>query len=275
MAMADDKQVAREREARESFSPHASEFVDAAAIKRLLLEFRQRLAAAAADMLPSASAESRALLVENFDRGRRGFGRIFHAALFFYQKVRAFLPSELQESLHDPLSKIVPFPFYVLPYKAKHAMHRSLTSLVRGVPKQRSPSSSPARTASANTRSSSPAPARAPAIPAKEDAGTREEWFRKRISELEERLPLASTSKVEVPHFIAHLLHCRALANSGVEDADIEDEAHLRDRFDVLLADAFTVYMSAWRTAGSNTTATTTTQSRPGTTTQVFSRSRR
>merc|ERR1712178_418949 len=139
MFIADDHRVARECQAREQAAPTSvSEFNDltVATLRRLLLEFRLRLVAAVSDMSPSASAESRALLVENLDRGRRSFGRIFHAALFLYQKVRAFVPSELQESLHDPLSKIAPFPFYVLPYKAQHALQHGLAALVHGVPKR-------------------------------------------------------------------------------------------------------------------------------------------
>jgi len=242
MVIADERKIARECTARSQGDAEAldSEIQEptAAALKQLLLEFRQRLVSALADMLPSKSAESRALLVDTLDRCRRCFGRIFHAALFLYQKVRAFVPTELLESVHDPLSKLVPFPFYVLPYKAQHALQRGLSALAHGVPSRaRSRSSSPSRTGAPN----------------KGDAETREEWFNKRIFELEERLPLASSSKVDVPHFLARLLNCRAMAHIGAADArDVDDEAPLRDRFDVLLADAFTVYMSAWRSAGSS-----------------------
>jgi len=240
MVIADERKIAKECNARSQGAAEALETEitepTVAALKQLLLEFRQRLVAALADMLPSKSVESRALLVDTLDRGRCCFGRIFHASLFLYQKVRALVPTELLESVHDPLSKLVPFPFYVLPYKAQHALQRGLSALAHGVPtKARSRSSSPARAGTPN----------------KGDAETREEWFNKRIFELEERLPLASSNKVEVPHFLARLLNCRAMAHVGAADArDLDDEAPLRDRFDVLLADAFTVYMSAWRTAG-------------------------
>merc|ERR1719498_1701344 len=140
MSIADDRQHLEQILA-SSKASLSSQSVDPGALKRLLLEFRQRLVAALRDMLPSTSAESRTLLVDNMDRGRRSFGRVFHAALFLYQKLRALVPTELHESLHDPLSPIIPFPFYVLPYKAQHAF-RSLTALSRGAPK-RTRSSSP------------------------------------------------------------------------------------------------------------------------------------
>jgi len=250
MAVADDHRIARQCEAREQVSPQlpAMELdeLTMATLKRLLLEFRLRLVAAVSDMSPSSSAESYALLVENLDRGRRCFGRIFHAALFLYQKLRALVPSELQESLHDPLSKLVPFPFYVLPYKAQHAFRSGLVASSHGIPLK-------ARSASPSQRGK----LRKVAAPSHSGTETREEWFRKRISELEEHLPLASSSKVEVPHFLSRLLQCRALAMQGSVGEEEDDlEAPMRDRFDVLLADALTIYMSAWRTAGSTGGAT-------------------
>lgn len=50
--------------------------------------------------------------------GRGAFGRLLHASLFLYQKLRTLVPTELEVTMKDPLSKLVPVPFYVLPYKA-------------------------------------------------------------------------------------------------------------------------------------------------------------
>ncbi|CAE7332813.1 RAB26 [Symbiodinium natans] len=43
----------------------------------------------------------------------------WHASLFLYQKLRTLVPSELEETMRDPVSRLVPVPFYVLPYKAR------------------------------------------------------------------------------------------------------------------------------------------------------------
>jgi len=267
MVVADDHRIAREREAREKVNPQLAtselDELTMATLKQLLLEFRLRLVAAVSDMSPSSSPESRALLVENLDRGRRCFGRIFHAALFLYQKLRAFVPTELHESLHDPLSKLVPFPFYVLPYKAQHALKRGLSALSHGTPGQ-TRSASPSRGGKPGNQARSASPSRGGkpgkvAAPCHGGTETREEWFGKRIAELEEHLPLASSSRVEVPHFLSRLLQCRALATQGGGDEDDDEEAPMRDRFDVLLADALTIYMSAWRTSGTPESAAQTT----------------
>merc|ERR1712066_506392 len=153
---------------------------------------------------------------------------------FLYQKVRAYVPSELQDSLKDPLSKLVPLPFYVLPYKAHHAMQRGLTAI-----------ESPRQSQKPSTRKGSIA------APPPMSSDMREDWFREKISDLEEMLPLASSSSVAVPHFLAHLMQCRDLTlRAGMDEELFLKEAPLRDRFDVLIADAVTVYMSAWRITG-------------------------
>eukprot|EP00427_Karlodinium_veneficum_P010565 CAMPEP_0169086444 /NCGR_PEP_ID=MMETSP1015-20121227/13702_1 /TAXON_ID=342587 /ORGANISM="Karlodinium micrum, Strain CCMP2283" /LENGTH=940 /DNA_ID=CAMNT_0009146609 /DNA_START=79 /DNA_END=2897 /DNA_ORIENTATION=- len=230
----DEYRIARECEARQqslgdTFTPEAVELT-AGALKRLLLEFRQRLAAAIEDMIESDARDSRTIVAESMEAGRRCFGRIFHAAMFLYQKARAFLPSELRETLKDPLSKVVPYPFYVLPYKAQHAMRRGLAAIA---PSGRSPARSKTQL-----------------VPPGQDPDLRAEWLRRRIADLEEQLPLEANSPVAVPHFLAHLLKCRGLAANRVLSAEEhQKEATLRDRLDVLLADAVTVYMSAWRTS--------------------------
>merc|ERR1740138_735391 len=68
------------------------------------------------------AAPRREVLAQALGSGRHGFGRFFHAALFLYQKLRTLVPSELFETMQDPLSKFVPVPFYVLPYKVQHAL---------------------------------------------------------------------------------------------------------------------------------------------------------
>jgi len=219
----------------------------AESLKRLVLEFRHRVAASIAELLPSSSmdlVESRTVLAAAFDRGRRSFGRLLNASLFLYQKLRALLPSELEEPLQDPLSRMVPVPFYVLPYKAQFAMRRGASRIAAG--RQESMGKEKQQ------------PGFRPAPSKGEGHGAFHAWLLARIEELEERLPLNATSSFAVPNFVALLLRVRneAAAVSPQTCTDLKaapheglraELVHMQDRLDVLLTDACTVYMSGWR----------------------------
>jgi len=97
-----------------------------------------------------------------------------------------------------------------------------------------------------------------PASSKEEGHGALHTWLEARIEELEERLPLNASSSFAVPDFVALLLRVRdeAAAVSPQACTDLTaapheglraELAHMQDRLDVLLADAFTVYMSGWR----------------------------
>jgi len=207
-------------------------------LKRLVLEFRHRIAAALSEMMTGAPERARTLLMENLADGRKSLGRLLHAALFLYQKLRTLVPSELQESLQDPLSKLVPMPFYVLPYKAQLALKHGAAAIVRGGCRCRR-SRSPLRMFSLHA-------------PEAEDKETRPVWLEALVLDLEERLPLASSSQTEVPSFIAHALLARMqVASTGnacyAEGTVPAQDMQIRDRLDVLVVDALTVFMSAWR----------------------------
>lgn len=249
LAVADELHLATQCKAREQglASVLTARFPEptAASLKRLLLEFRHRVAAGLAEVLPADPVdpvEACMVLAGTLERGRRSFGRVLHAALFLYQKLRTLVPSELQEPLADPLSRLVPVPFYVLPYKAQHAMRRGAARIVQGC----------RRDARSGTL---PMPAPRPGAPGQERQSF-QAWLAARVEELEERLPLNASSPVEVPNFLAQLLWVRAQAAAGATGGQgaavhggprIGQEAHLQDCLDVLLADALTVYMSAWR----------------------------
>jgi len=219
----------------------------AESLKRLILEFRHRVAASIAELLPSSSmdlVESRTVLAGVFDRGRRSFGRLLNASLFLYQKLRALLPSELEEPLQDPLSRLVPVPFYVLPYKAQFAMRQGAIRLTAG--------------RRGGMGKEKQQPLLRPAPPKEEGHGAFNTWLLARIEELEERLPLNASSSFAVPNFVALLLRVRDEAaavspqtctdrKAAPHDGLSAESVHMQDRLDVLLADAFTVYMSGWR----------------------------
>lgn len=218
-ALASDLQVQREsRDKAQDLQVGQENAEVVTSLKRLVLEFRHRMAAALVDLAPS-SDDALPMLVGALDRGRRSFGRFLHAALFLYQKLRALVPSELLEPLQDPLCKLVPLPFYVLPYKVQHALKHGLAAAVRGT--------------------------RPVAVPS-----TRSD--EEQLSLFEERLPLAAGSSIEVPTFLLSILRFRAqLASKANKDAPVAPDPSsgtpLRDRVDVLIVDALTVYMSAWR----------------------------
>uniref|UniRef100_A0A7S4RST6 Uncharacterized protein n=1 Tax=Alexandrium monilatum TaxID=311494 RepID=A0A7S4RST6_9DINO len=276
LAVADELRLATECRAREhglrdSLTVRFTQ-PTAAALKRLVLEFRHRVAAGVAELLPAEPlepTEARAMLAGALERGRSGFGRALHAALFLYQKLRALVPSELQEPLEDPLSRLVPVPFYVLPYKAKHALQRGVTRVVRG-----------GRRGSAGAGGGVPAPPSAAPPGANPNARSHAQrafqvWLAARVEDLEERLPLNASSPVEIPNFMTLLLKIRAeaisrgganasaamrssaAATAADEGAPLRAprgggehqgaEAEFHDRLDTLLTDALTVYMSAWR----------------------------
>ncbi|CAL1148760.1 unnamed protein product [Cladocopium goreaui] len=92
-----------------------------ASLKSFIFEFRQRVAESVSELPGAAQAahglEGSQALVKTLELGRGAFGRLLHAALFLYQKLRTLVPTELEVTMRDPLSRLVPVPFYVLPYK--------------------------------------------------------------------------------------------------------------------------------------------------------------
>jgi len=216
-------------------------------LKRLILEFRHRLSTYFMERLPAepaAEAQRAAAMVEFLDRTRRGLGRVMHAMLFLYQKLRTLVPTELHDAMEDPAGKLVPLPFYILPYKAQHALRQGAVAVVQSA-------------------YGAPRPPQCPRVPLDCPDDVRgfgdprlARWLAEHVAELEELLPLHANSAVEVPHFAARLLKVRleatrAAGREAWQGAAMPREAHLQDRLDVLLLDALTVYMSAWRSAGS------------------------
>lgn len=206
-----------------------------AALRRLVLECRHRLMASFLELVSPDPELAEARLAEALGQLRHSFGRVLHALLFLYQKMRIFLPGELAETMRDPASSMLPVPFYVLPYKGPQQLTEEL------VGRAASPGPWPPLPPEASPRQRGTCPRRLTA------------WMAQRVEELEKALPLHDAGSSEVPHFLARLLWVRghavrALGACGLPELSME-EATLHDRFDVLLADALTVYMSAWRTA--------------------------
>merc|ERR1712061_896560 len=98
---------------------------------RLVLEFRHRLSSYFMELLPADAVEAQIVMTETLERSRRGFGRVLLAALFLYQKLRTLVPTELHEAMEDPAGKLVPLPFYVLPYKSQHVLRQGAAAVVR------------------------------------------------------------------------------------------------------------------------------------------------
>mmetsp|Transcript_42867 Transcript_42867/g.100554 ORF Transcript_42867/g.100554 Transcript_42867/m.100554 type:complete len:917 (-) Transcript_42867:60-2810(-) len=208
-----------------------------ATLKDLLAEFRHRTSAFVGDLSPvHEGSEAPSTMAAALSRGRDQFGRFFHAALFLYQKLRSLVASELREQLQDPLCQLVPLPFYVLPYKLQNALRTSSAAMVRGV------------------RGSGTGGLRQ--LPGPPDAADPDAWFKTHIHRMEEHLPLSSRSPAAVPRYLCELLSFRDEVKQrqprpGTLQSDSESshplEVHWRDRTDVLLVDALTVFMSAWR----------------------------
>ncbi|CAE7746789.1 RAB34 [Symbiodinium microadriaticum] len=144
-------------------------------------------------------------------------GEAKHASLFLYQKLRTLVPSELEETMRDPVSRLVPVPFYVLPYKFRLAVHRGVGGLAQGI--------------AAPRKGSCP---------------------RAHLQELQDMMPLC-TSDGAVPNFLVRLLAVRgaeaspASSEPATEAAAAAAQSGVRDGLDQLVVDALTVYMSGWR----------------------------
>ena len=196
-----------------------------ASLKSFVFEFRQRVAESVAE-LPGASQAAYGLegseaLVKTLELGRGAFGRLLHAALFLYQKLRTLIPTELEVTMRDPLSRLVPVPFYVLPYKVppkvrlavqEVGVQRSVgglaRSLARGGPGQ----------------------------------------GRGQLEELQDLMPLCASDRTAMPSFLAQLLRIRAAAEPlDSHEAPQRSGAGYRDGLDQLVVDSLTVYMSGWR----------------------------
>ncbi|CAE8734923.1 unnamed protein product, partial [Polarella glacialis] len=240
-------------------------------LKSLIVEFRQRLAQAIAEV-PGASFASSdgpsdaglAALTATLELGRGGFGRLLHAALFLYQKLRTLVPSELEATVKDPLSRLVPVPFYVLPYKVRLALKRGASGLARG--ETEATRSSVAQRAGGGSNGVA--------------------WMKARLEDLEDRLPLSFSDPVAVPTFLARLLRVRSAASApkSVAGAGLPEpvtaaaaaaacssshDANFRDGLDLLLADSLTVYMSGWRSSHGQATAPTPASGRSASTSQT------
>eukprot|EP00930_Biecheleria_cincta_P038785 TRINITY_DN26658_c0_g1_i1.p1 TRINITY_DN26658_c0_g1~~TRINITY_DN26658_c0_g1_i1.p1 ORF type:complete len:998 (-),score=257.45 TRINITY_DN26658_c0_g1_i1:55-3048(-) len=229
LVLQDELRLAAEVRAREHSKdqnqPDASllDELSLSTLKKLLIEFRYRLAEALAEAPGASTAVSCSAdaslqaFMGTLELGRSGFGRWLHAALFLYQKLRTLVPSELELAMRDPVSKLVPVPFYVLPYKVRLAVKRGTVALARG------------------DGSKSPQPGRQ--LLRRAPAGAKEQ-----LEELEDRLPLCASDPAAVPSFLASLLCIRSQALLGQSAPP-----GFRDGLDVLAADALTVYMSGWR----------------------------
>eukprot|EP00931_Biecheleriopsis_adriatica_P087576 TRINITY_DN62019_c0_g1_i1.p1 TRINITY_DN62019_c0_g1~~TRINITY_DN62019_c0_g1_i1.p1 ORF type:complete len:1094 (+),score=230.28 TRINITY_DN62019_c0_g1_i1:82-3363(+) len=246
LIIADEFRLAAERHCRESMPVEGQDSEERYAsgrdlldstigtIKSLLVEFRQRVAEAVAEAPGASSAASGTTeaslqgLVATLELGRGAFGRLLHAALFLYQKLRTLVPSELEVEMRDPLSRMVPVPFYVLPYKVRLAVKRGVKrgpiGLARGQPPHNL------------QRRGTPFGSKA------------------QVEELQDLLPLCASDPVAVPRFLGKLLNVRSQAQESAFDAEprMADAlevggAGFRDELDQLVADALTVYMSGWR----------------------------
>lgn len=196
-----------------------------ASLKSFIFEFRQRVAESVSELPGAAQAahglEGSQALVKTLELGRGAFGRLLHAALFLYQKLRTLVPTELEVTMRDPLSRLVPVPFYVLPYKvppkvrlavqevgAQRSVGGLARSLARGGPGQ----------------------------------------GRGQLEELQDLMPLCASDRTAIPGFLAQLLRIRG---AGPPSEPMEGEprrgAGYRDGLDQLVVDALTVYMSGWR----------------------------
>lgn len=197
-----------------------------ASLKSFIFEFRQRVAESVAELPGAAQAahglEGSQALVKTLELGRGAFGRLLHAALFLYQKLRTLVPTELEVTMRDPLSRLVPVPFYVLPYKvppkvrlavqevgAQRSVGGLARSLARGGPGQ----------------------------------------GRGQLEELQDLMPLCASDRTAIPGFLAQLLRIRGAAGPPSEPLEGEPRrgAGYRDGLDQLVVDALTVYMSGWR----------------------------
>lgn len=209
-----------------------------ASLKSFIFEFRQRVAESVAE-LPGASQAAYGLegsqaLVKTLELGRGAFGRLLHAALFLYQKLRTLVPTELEVTMRDPLSRLVPVPFYVLPYKVPPKIRLA----VQEVGQQRSVGGL----------------ARSLARGGRARPGSQ-------LEELQDLMPLCASDRTAMPGFLAQLLRIRGDAVGGfsapshepqVPEADQPPRAlaggpGYRDGLDQLVVDALTVYMSGWR----------------------------
>jgi len=197
-----------------------------ASLKSFIFEFRQRVAESVSELPGAAQAahglEGSQALVKTLELGRGAFGRLLHAALFLYQKLRTLVPTELEVTMRDPLSRLVPVPFYVLPYKvppkvrlavqevgAQRSVGGLARSLARGGPGQ----------------------------------------GRGQLEELQDLMPLCASDRTAIPGFLAQLLRIRGAAGPPSEPMEGEPRrgAGYRDGLDQLVVDALTVYMSGWR----------------------------
>lgn len=207
-------------------------------LKRLILECRHRLSAALLDLLPADLGEARVTVTFALDKARRMYGRLLHAMLFLYQKLRTIVPTELKEAVEHPMAAELPLPFYVLPYKADAALRFGVQALLRQEP-----------AAEQDLRRFPPFPEDClhPGDP------NLVRWLSEHVSELEDAFPLRAGDVTDVPFFLARLLRVRAQAIRAVDQDFVGEvsqvQAMVHDRLDVLLADALTMYMSSWRMA--------------------------
>lgn len=247
VAVADELWAATECRAREKglAGVLTARFPDAtfSTLKRLILEFRRRLSAFFMELLPADPVEAQMAMAGLLDSTRRSLGRVLHATLFLYQKLRTLVPTELHEAMEDPAGKLVPLPFYVMPYKSQSVLRQGADAVVRSA-------------------YGAPRGARTPKVPIECPANLKGSgdprlttWMAEHAAELEELLPLHSSSPTEVPHFLERLVRVRvqavrAASGKAHRPSMPPGDAQLHDRLDVLLLDALTVYMSAWRLAG-------------------------
>lgn len=195
-----------------------------ASLKSFVFEFRQRVAESVAE-LPGASQAAYGLegsqaLVKTLELGRGAFGRLLHASLFLYQKLRTLIPTELEVTMRDPLSRLVPVPFYVLPYKVPPKVRLA----VQEVGVQRSVGGL----------------ARSLARGGKVEG-------RGQLEELQDLMPLCASDRTAMPGFLAQLLRIRAAGEPDSHEAPQRSGAGYRDGLDQLVVDSLTVYMSGWR----------------------------
>lgn len=232
---------------------HASFEDDPLTLKRLTLEFRHRMSADFLERMPSDFAQYEAVLSNTLTFARNRLGRMFHAMFFLYQKLRAVVPGELREVLSEFGCRSVEFPFYMLPYKAFRDGNCQGRRSEQGFPEFRSKPTEPVQASNQRHNSNIRPRLTEPVQGRVNSRADLSAWMAATVEELEAELPIDGA--VGIPRFLAKLLRARAKAieAAGASDCPVlsTTEANLHDRFDILLVDALTVYMSGWQSAPS------------------------